>query len=264
MKYKIIYIAGLVLILSSCSKYQRLLKSTDYDLKYSKAVEYYEDKDYYRSLTLFEEMYPYWKCQEKGEQIYYYIAYSHYGQGDFILAGYHFRNFARTYPRGKHLEECSYMAAYCYYLDSPEASLDQTYTISAIEELQSFINKFPESDKVDKCNELILTLRKKLELKSYMAAKLYFDIGYYKAAVTALKNSIKDFPDSDYREEILFMIVKSNYLFAENSIESKQVERFRATVSEYQSLVDEFPSSKYQKEAEKYYDKSLKFLENIK
>ena len=136
MKYKLIYIAAILLLFSSCSKYQKLLKSTDYDLKYSKAIEYYEEKDYYRALTLFEEMYPYWKGQEKGEQIYYYIAYCHYGQSDFLLAGYHFRNYGRNYPRGKHLEECSYMAAYCYYLDSPEASLDQTYTKQAIDELQ--------------------------------------------------------------------------------------------------------------------------------
>ena len=47
-------IAGLVLMLSitSCSKYSRLLKSTDIEAKYGAAMKYFEKKDYFRALQI--------------------------------------------------------------------------------------------------------------------------------------------------------------------------------------------------------------------
>ncbi len=248
----------------SCSEYQKLLKGNDYELKYSKAMEYYEKKDYFRAMTLFEELYPLWIGLDKGEEIYFYYSYSHYALNDYLMAGYHFRKFAKSYPNSKHIEEVEYLSAYCYYLDSPESELDQTSTVRALDELQLFIDRYPNSERVAECNNLIEKLRSKLEQKAYENAKLYFDLGYYKAAVTSLKNSLKDYPDSQYREEILFLIVKSSYLLAQNSIEKKQVERYKSTITEYYTLVDEFPSTTHIKEAEKYFDSSREFIENSK
>ena len=42
--------------MGACSKYQKLLKSSDYALKYENGVKYYEKKDYYRAVGLFEEL----------------------------------------------------------------------------------------------------------------------------------------------------------------------------------------------------------------
>jgi outer membrane protein assembly factor BamD len=45
-----------------------------------------------------------------------------------------------------------------------------------------------------------------------MSAKLYYNLGDYKAAVIALNNSIEQFPETKYREEIMFLILKASYL----------------------------------------------------
>ncbi|MBI5542000.1 MAG: outer membrane protein assembly factor BamD [Bacteroidia bacterium] len=261
-KLYIVALISLSIIFGSCSKYQKYLKSSDYALKYEKGVEYYEKKDYYRAIGLFEELENMYKGSDKAEKIQFYMSYCYYNQGDHILAGYYFKNFAERYPLSIHREECDYMSAYCSYLNSPEASLDQAYTYKAIEEMQMFLNKYPKSTRVAECNKIVDALRNKLEIKSYKAARLYFDIGDFRAAVIAFKAGLIDFPDSPFREEILFLTLKSTYLLAENSIISKKSTRYQDTVDEYYTLIAEFPQTKYLKDAEKIFNDATKNLKN--
>ncbi|OFY87526.1 MAG: hypothetical protein A2236_06525, partial [Bacteroidetes bacterium RIFOXYA2_FULL_33_7] len=247
-----------MIVFTSCSEFQKLLKSTDYELKYNKAVEYYNEKDYFRAQSLFTELLNIYKGTNKAEEIYFYYAYCYYGEQDYIMAGYYFKNYVLTYPNGIHKEECSYMAAYCYYLNSPIPSLDQAYTEKAIEELQLFINKYPSSERIKLCNEHIDKLRYKLETKSFNNAKLYYELGNYKAAIASLKSSLFEFPDSDYREDLLFLVLKSSYLLAENSIDKKKEERYKSALTEYHALVDEYPETQYKKEAERIFEASKK------
>ena len=193
------------------------------------------------------------------------------------MAAYYFKNFIKTYPTSSHAEECAFLTAYCYYLNSPEPSLDQSNTLKAIEELKLFANRYPKSDKVAECNNLIDMLRDKLEVKAFNNSKLYFHLTYYKAAVVAFNNLIKDYPDTRFKEEAYFFILKSNYLLALNSIESKRKERFENTLSayndfeEYRPLVaelgevnpNETASKTLAKEAEIILKNSKKFLKNI-
>ncbi len=251
-----------LLTLSACSKYSKLLKSTDYELKYKEALKYYEEKEYLKAIGLFEELIPIYRGTSKAEKVYYYYAYCHYGQEDYIMAGYYFSSFSKTFPNSKHTEEAEFLAAYCYYMDSPKSSLDQSNTYKAIEELQLFINRHPESEKIEESNELIDKLRHKLEKKSYDNALLYFNIGDYKAAIFAIKTSLKDFPDSKYREKLLLFQLKSYYLLAINSIESKKNERFQSAIDSYYELIDEFPNCSDKKNAEKIYENTRNKLSN--
>ena len=239
---------------SSCSKFQKTLKSSDYNLKYEAAVTYYDKEDYYRAVSLFEDIENIYKASEKGQKIHYYMAYCYYNQGNHMLGGYYFKNFALRFPFNEHAEECEYMAAYCSALLSPEVSLDQTYTVKAIDEMQAFINKYPSSSRLEECNRIIKKLRNKLETKSYDAASLYFKIGDYKAATVAFKNSLDDYPDSPYRESIRFLLLKTWYLYAEKSISKRQRERYQSCVDEYYALVAEYPETEYLREAKKIFE----------
>ncbi len=259
----IIFIALVLIGFASCNPYQKLLKSGDYNLKYQKAVEYYEKGDYYRAQALFDEVVSIFKGTEKAEDIAYYYADCHYKQHDYTLASYYFETFAQNFPYSPRTPEASYIAAYCYYLNSPRYSLDQKDTYKAIESMQAFINKYPQSELIPEANLYIKELRVKLEQKACENAKLYFKLGDYQAASITLKNSIKDFPDTKYREELLYLSVKATYLLAENSISSKQGERYQSTVSEYYVFIDEFPESKYLKEVEKMYVKSVSQIKNL-
>ncbi|MEO6882547.1 MAG: outer membrane protein assembly factor BamD [Bacteroidia bacterium] len=265
---KRIHIIFFILVLagtfSSCSKYNKMIKNADISKKYEIAIDLYNKGDYVRALPLFEELMTVYKGTDKAETVYYYYAYTNYNLGDYVLGGYYFHAFAKTYPNSPHTEECEYMYAYCYYLNSPTYSLDQSDTKTAIQAFQEFANQFPNSDKLTKCNQLIDNLRAKLQRKAYENAKLYYYIEDYKAAIVAFKNVLKDYPDIKQKEEINFLIVKSNYLLAINSIDLKKPERLQNTVSAYLKYVDMFPQGAFLKDAEQIYNSALKEQQKIK
>ncbi len=253
-KETLVFIGFLLIFASSCSKYNRLLKSSDYELKYRKALEYYEKQKYQNALGLLEELVTIFKGNEKGEKVMLYYAYCEYGLDDYILASYHFKNFVRTYPNSTFAEEAMYMNAYCYMLNSPGSTLDQSNTISAIEEFQLFVTMYPNSNRVTECNTNIDVLRLKLETKAFDNAKLYYNMGDYKSSIVSLNNILKDFPDTRYRDEVSFLALKSNYLLAINSIEEKKVERLKSTVDVYYKFIDKYPKSEYLRQAEQIFE----------
>ncbi len=251
LRHSYIYIAllAVAIFLTSCSKFNRIQKSGDMNLKYNAAIKYYENKKYYQALQLLEELIVVFKGTDKAENAYYYYCLSYFYTGDYTSAAYHFNNFAQTFPLSTRAEEASFYNAYCYYLDSSPSSLDQESSYDAIKQFQLFINRFPQSTRIAECNKLIDELRAKLEVKAYDIAKLYYKTEEYKSAIVALGNVIKDFPATKYQEECLFLMLKSAYLYAGNSIDTKKEERYKATLEHYSKLAETFPTSEYLKEA---------------
>lgn len=248
--------------LISCSKYQKLLKSNDNNEKFERAITYYDHGDYYRAQQLFDQLINVYAGTDKVEKINYYYAYSYFKQDDYITASYYFKQFAKKFPNSKLAEECAYMSAYCQYMDSPKYNLDQTNTTESIKEFQLFINAYPQSERIPKCNELMDKLRGKLELKSFETAKLYFKMEDYKAAITTFNNVLRDFPDTPHREEIMFDIIKANYKYALKSIESKKKERYQAAIEAFDSFISAYPESSYLNQANIMQKNSLKFIKN--
>ncbi len=260
MRFLGIGLLAILLITASCGDYNKIVKSTDYEFKYKKAVEYYEDGEYVRSATLFRELVNIYRGTSRADKIYYYYAKSMIGQKDYLMAGHYFKSLVKEFPTSEYIEEAQFMIGYCSYLLSPKARLDQQVTQEAIDALQLYINLYPFSDRVEEANRLIDELVDKLVYKSYLSAKLYYDFEQYKAAVIALGNSLDKYPESKYREDLKFMLLKSKYLLAEKSIADKQNERYTNALDEYFSFIDEYPDSEHKKEVEKFYEKASEIL----
>ncbi len=241
----------ILMIFSSCSEYQRLLKSDDYELKYKRAIEYYEEENYGRVITLITDVIPFYRGTAKAEEVNYYFAMAHYKMRNYTLASHYFKSFANAFPRSTHAEEFAFLSAYCLYLDSPRYSLDQTNTLQAIRELQRFINRYPASERVDDSNQLIDELRYKLEKKRFNTGKLFINISDYMAAATTFDTFNKDFPDSKYREEATFLIIKAHFEFASYSIPQRQQERFENVLEAFNAFARRYPESEYMREAER-------------
>ncbi|MFZ4263502.1 outer membrane protein assembly factor BamD [Sphingobacterium sp. HJSM2_6] len=238
--------------LTSCkSKFEKLRASNNIQMKYQEAVKYYEKGKYSKALTLFEELVAKYRGTAEAEDLFYYTSYASYRLKDYISARYHFKSFADNYPNSARAEECRFMSAYCYYLDSPRSNLDQDNTKKAIDQLQLFVNLYPESERAEEAGNLIQDLRDKLEKKAFDNAKLYFNMGLpddYRAAVIALENVLKQYPDTKHAEEVEFLLVKSQYLFADNSFPHRQEDRFNQMLDYYDSFTEHFPESKYNAE----------------
>ncbi len=243
-KFKNIILLGVLLIvISSCSKYQKLLKSDDYEVKYIKAMEYYDDEDYYKALNLFDMVIPFYRGEKEAEEIAYRYAYAYYKQGDYILASYYFARFAQTYPRTDKAEECSYMKAYCKYLISPDYNLDQSSTKEALNELQLFANLYPDSERISTVNELIEELHLKLQRKYFEIAELYMQMEKYKAVITTFDVLLKDYPDTEYKEQANLKKIMAYYEFALKSVTEKQEERFKKAYNLSEDFMLIFPES---------------------
>lgn len=260
---KLIVLAFSLLFLLAC-KHNKILKSTDLTYKYEMANKYFEKGQYYRAVPLLEELIPIYRGTEKSERLYYIYAYCDYYMQDYILAAHRFSTFVKTFPFSRFSEECQFMSAICHYKLSPKFSLDQEDTYSALSQFQSFINQYPQSEKVDSCHVLLDELRQKLEEKSFQTSVQYYHTQHYKAALTALNNCIQDFPDTKHREEIVFLMVKANFNWAKNSVESKKEERFLNTKKAYAKFAGSYPESEFKKEALEVLDKVNEELELIK
>ena len=254
-----LFLILLVVLTSSCSEYQKLLKSTDYDLKYQKAMEYYQSEDYMRAATLLKDLISIYMGTEKSEEALFVYANCLYGMRDYLMGSYRYSNFVQNYPTSDKAEEAQFMAAYCSYKMSRNPRLDQTETYEALDGFQLFINLYPESPRVGEATRLMDELRDKLVYKSYLNARLYFNLGNYlgnnyQSAIISARNSLDEFPDTKYREELSFLILEARYIEAVNSIEAKMEDRLRATMDEYYSFINEFPKSEYLRKANKIFE----------
>ncbi|WP_411274330.1 outer membrane protein assembly factor BamD [Daejeonella sp.] len=246
------------------SKYEKLRASNDTAKKYREAIKFYDNKDYNKALPLFEDLVTKYRGTAEAEDLSYYYAYTHYKLKDYTTARYHFKTFADTYASSPKAEECRFMAAYCFYLESPTYSLDQDNTIKAMDALQLFINLYPKSERVPESSKLIANLRAKLEQKSYENARLFLDIGDYKSAVIALRNSERDFPDTKYAEEMQFLTVRAQAMYAGASLELKQEDRYNESIKLADEFVVNYPSSKYLKEIEQIKKSSAKSILDVR
>jgi outer membrane protein assembly factor BamD len=244
----------------SCSGYEKLLKSDDYNLKFTKAFEYYNDGQYLRSGNIFDQIAPVFRGTKRADSVYFFQAMSYFKQANYEIAAHYFQLFSQTYGNSPFVEDAAFYEAYCYYLSSPRAELDQTNTYQALDAMRLYLVRYPNSKRVEECTKYITELREKLMQKSYLGAKLYFNLEDYKASLTALKSSLADYPETQYREEMLFMIVKSSYFLAVNSIASKQPERFQDAIDDYYSFIAEYPQSKFSKDAIRLYDNATEYL----
>lgn len=253
-------LVGLLIVSFGCQNYQKIIKTADNDTKYETGMDLYEKGDFNKALLFFDLLRAVYRGTEKGAELTYYSANCYYQTKNYTVAAYYYKQYTQMYPRSEFALESAYMSAYCSYLNSPRPELDQSSTYQALSELQQFIDKYPKSKQVKYANELMDNLRLKLEIKAYKISYLYYRMGDYQAAITSFENLMSDYPDSDYKEKILYYITKAYYQYAEKSIFEKREERFEKTVEAYNNLVYLFPKSKYIKDVTNINEEARKNL----
>ncbi len=245
---------------TGCGEFNKLLKSGDNERIYARGLEYFDEAKYSRAITCFEQVQPYFVGTMREDTLAYYTARSYFKQNDFSTSSTLFDDFRHKYGRSPFIEDVEGMYALSYYYLSPEPERDQTTTSMALSAIQEFIGRYPNSTRRAAFEQMVRELTQKQYDKVYLNAKTYYNIGRYKSAVPALKNALKKYPESNHREEIMYLIVKSSYELAHNSIESLQRDRYLSMMDSYYSFVAEFPDSKYVKELSRMQEEAKKYL----
>ena len=258
-----IFLLSLVCLTSCKTEFETIRASGDTKLLFSKANEFYEAKEYLKAQSLYELIIGSYRGKKEAEQIYFKYAYTHYHLKKYILAAYYFKNFANTFATSDYREEADFMSAYSNYKLSPTYRLDQSYTAKAIEGFQLFVNTYPSSERVAECNRIMDDIRIKLEKKAFAEAELYYDLKQYQSAMRSFENLLKEYPDTKNEEQIRFLMLKTSYLFADNSFLDKQEDRFRKTIDHYNTFKAKFASSDFNKEVKNIYNDSTKKLKDL-
>ncbi|MBP5476892.1 MAG: outer membrane protein assembly factor BamD [Paludibacteraceae bacterium] len=252
------YILFFVLLaLSACSEYQKVLKSKDVDYKYDMALQYFSDKEYVKAQTLLDDVAAYYKGTERSQDVTIYLARSYMGQKDYASAADYYQAYIRNYPKGKYATEAAFQTGHCYYLDAPDPRLDQDFTNRAIEAFDIFMEAYPESPYVQQALKEQNELYDRLAYKELLNAQLYYKLGMYlgnnylSCEITA-RNALKDYPSNSYMEELSWLIFAGKYQQMVNSVSSKLQERAQDAEDEYYSFITEYPNSKYRQQADKW------------
>lgn len=262
-------------VLSSCGEYNKVLKSTDNEYKYEAAKSYFAKGQNSKAATLLEDLALIMKGTSNAEESAYMLAMTYYNQGDYITASHYFNTYYTTYPRGTYTELARFYSGKALYLDTPEPRLDQSSTYKAIEELQMFIEYFPESDRKELVQNMIFELQDKLVEKEFLSALLYYDLGSYtgntvysstgnnyQAAVVTAQNILREYPYTKRREDLSILILRAKYDMAKESVPEKKEDRMRETIDEYYAFINEFPESKYKSEVERIFKDASKFVKD--
>jgi outer membrane protein assembly factor BamD len=236
-----------------------VLKNEDVKAKYELAEKYYDEGDFKRANRLFEQIAPRYVGKPQGERVMFFFADTYFQTEQYYLAGYQFERFIKSYPNSDKLQEAIFREAKSYYELSPRYSLDQTDTDKALIKLQNFINTYPESEFFAEANEMAQELTLKKQKKEFEIAKQFDKLGEFNypilvSSIQAFNNFVTDNPGSIYREDAFFYRLKSEMTLANNSIITKQEERYREALKYYQALMKSYPDTKYKKEAQNFYE----------
>lgn len=258
------YIAAIVvmvLTVSSCDVVQKAIKTNDPQYAYEQALMLYEEGKWKQASDLFSACRHIYQGSPREDSLSFYNAHCKFKSRSYDEAATMFDEFRRKFMRSPFIEDAEGMYALCYFYMSPVPERDQSMTTQAIIAVTEFMSRYPESDKMPEFEEMLQTLTGKLMEKSYLNAYTYFKIGRYKSAIVALKNSLKQYPKSPYREQIMYYTTLSAYRLAANSVASKQTDRYLATLDYYYSFIAEFPESKYKRELDNLAERSRDFLD---
>ena len=261
MAKRLIFLLLILMSMSACTEYTYMQKSSDIEYKYDAAKAYYAEGRYGRACDLLNSVLASLKGTVYGEESLYLLAMANYKHKDYESAGDYFKKNYQSYPKGDYVELARYYCGYMLYKQSPDARLDQHSTEESIAEFQAFLDYYPGTRLKEQSQEMIFLLQDRLVEKEYLSAKLYYDMGSYvnnraggsnyDACVVTAQNALKDYPfaSAERREELSILILRSKYQLAKQSVEDKREARFRDAIDEYYAFMNDFPESKYEKEA---------------
>ncbi|NLN33290.1 MAG: outer membrane protein assembly factor BamD [Flavobacteriaceae bacterium] len=239
-------------LLVSCNKrFEKAMKSSDKDYILEAADELYEEGKWAYAIELYQKVSSAFAGTEYAADISYKQADANFQDRNYRLAAHQFKTFYITNPTDPRAEEAAFRSAYAFYTDSPVYNLDQTSTYNAIDELQSFINSYPESSKVEEANGYINELREKLEKKSFEIAKIYYKTLKYKAAAIAFDNMLDDYPDTKFREEAMMYSLRSKYELVNYSRFDRKELRLQEALTQHRLFIKAYPDSEFSDEAQK-------------
>ncbi len=260
--------SGLLILLSlvllgACTNKNAIRPGDTLEVAFHKATQYYNRGKYPEAASAFETVLSLGRGSSIAEESQWLLAQSYFKSRDYVMAIAEFQRYHGTYPRSERRSEAEFMEAYCHYLLSPRYNLDQTDTHKAIELFQLYLSRYPTGDRAQDAATHIESLRTKLARKTYSSGDLYLRVKQYDAAAIYYGLVIDKYPETPWAERALARQAEAYLLFADNSVQARQKERYEMVLEVHRKYVQLFPNGANRSLIEDYVDRARVALSRI-
>lgn len=211
-----------VLFLAGCSGKPKDLRGDCRD-RFEKIHERYEKGRYASVKQGYGDFLVTCTGTEHVEQAHFELADAHYRLKEWFEAEQEFSAFLRDYPASRrYAETASWLLARSMAEQVHIPQRDQTKTLDALRELETFLAGYPLSERSDSANAEIERLGQLLAERDMLVARLYSRMGEPLAAAIYYKHLLAEYGDRIPRREISLKLAES-YVKLNQFLEAEEI-----------------------------------------
>lgn len=157
----------------------------------------------------------------------------------YIQALDEYQDFLSLYPTHPRAAYAQYKVGLVHFQQMRRAERDQTETITAIQEFETFITRFPDHQLMPEVRQRLREARDRLSEHDYVVGYFYYRAKNYAGAISRFRQILDDDPAYTRRDAVYFHL-------AESLAESNQLVE---AIPYFARLLDEFEASEYAEQA---------------
>jgi outer membrane protein assembly factor BamD len=158
------------------------------------------------------------------------------GSSEALVLGINeFREFLTFYPTNRRADYAQYKMGMGHFRQMRAAQRDQTETRETIKELQTFVDRYPNSSLMPEVKSKLREARDRLDEADYLVGYFYFRQRWYPGAIDRFTAVLKSDAEYTGRDAVYFNLAES-YV---------KIKRQAQALPYYERLVEEFEQSQY-------------------
>jgi outer membrane protein assembly factor BamD len=158
-----------------------------------------------------------------------------------VLAINEYREFLTFYPTNRRADYAQLKLALAHVRQMRGPQRDQTETRDAIRELETFVQRYPNSSLMEEGKTKLREARDRLSESDYLVGFFYFRQRWYPGAIDRFRAVLKQDPEYTGRDAVYFHLGES-YV---------RVQQQAQALPYFERLVEEFQQSEYLEETHK-------------
>jgi len=166
------------------------------------------------------------------------VADSYEGQGgsaQYTSALAEYEDFLRLYPTHPRAAYAQFKLAIVHHHQMRQPERDQSWTQSAIEQFESFIERFPSSDFIPEATVYLREAKDRLSDSEYLVGEYYYRNEWWPGAVDRFETIAQSDPEYSRREAVYFYLADAYFNNGD----------FQEALQIFQQLLQEFPQSEF-------------------
>jgi outer membrane protein assembly factor BamD len=226
---------GLAFMLAGCAARQATVNTNPRE-QYDLAMKAYQEQHHADAILEFQKVLYNYPGLSYVDSVQFWFAMSYHGSEDFHLAIPEFRRLITNFPNSELIDDAAFMIGKSYFDAAPKnVGLDQTDTENAIKELTSYLEDYPNSDRLREGEFLLSQAIEKMVEKQFRAGRQYFRMGNMISSRIYFEDVIKEHPEAKCIPEALYLLAK---------VDEKQ-KHYSDARDKLANLINAFPQSEF-------------------